>query len=190
LLLTATLVAIAQPALAAVEPRVYVEADPATFALGGFSAHLRVAPSSASPRWTVGLGVYALDLPRLMVDLVPANRNEGWDVRLGLGYGLFVDRRLSSGAGDQGLYAGIQLAAQHLRVRNPRLGADSAHSVNWLVMPRLGYLLRPFGAGFYLLGWLGLGATGRLTGDTRVGSSTYEVFPVIAYAALHLGWSF
>ena len=169
---------------------VYLESDPSTFVLGGFSAHLRVAPA-AWPRWTVGAGAYALDFPRLMVNLAPENRDEGWQVRLRLAYGLFVDRTLWSRRGDDGLFAGVQVALQHFRIRNERLGDTSADSANWLVMPRIGYLFRPFEtSGFYLLGWLGIGATGRLSGETRVGGDSYQVLPVIAFGAVHLGWSF
>ena len=183
----------APPATAAADATssIDVESDPSTFLFGGFSAHLRLAPSSQ--QWMVGLGVYALDLPRAMVDLVPANRGEGWDVRLRLGYGLFVDRMLGArqaGQRHEGALVGVQIAAQHLRIRNEQLGSTSASSMNWLIMPRIGYLFRPFDAGLYLLGWLGVGATGRLSGDTRVGADSYQVFPVIAFAALHLGWSF
>src|SRR5262245_12325763 len=86
----------------------YAETDPATFALHGYSAHRRVAPAWW-PRWTVGAGVYALDLPPPMVELRPSNRDEGWEVRL-LGYGVFVDRFLTRD--DEGWFAGVQLAAQ------------------------------------------------------------------------------
>lgn len=183
-----------RPACAADERAspVSAEIDPATFLLRGYSAHVRLAPRSW-PRWTVGVGVYALDLPAAMVDLVPANRAEDWQVRLRLGYGLFVDRllwRRAGGQPDEGVLAGVQIAAQHFRVRNDRLGPESAKMVNWLLMPRIGYLLRPFAARFYLLGWLGLGGTGRISGDARVGADSYQVFPVIAFAAVHLGWSF
>jgi len=192
---TAPRAAVAAPAVATAtstptETAVYLESDPSTFLLGGFSAHVRVAPS-VWPRWTVGAGAYALDFPRLMVDLAPANRDEGWQVRMRLGYGVFVDRTLWSRRGDDGLFSGVQLALQHFRVRNDRLGPAAADSTNWLIMPRIGYLFRPFDtSGFYLLGWLGVGATGRLSGDTRVGADSYQVLPVIAFAAVHVGWSF
>lgn len=176
------------PTSATAEPQIFVETDPATFALRGFSAHLRVAPASR-PRWVVGVGAYALDLPPPMVELAPSNRDEGWDVRFEIGYGLFVDRFLR--APGEGPFAGFQVAMQHLRIRNERLAAEDARAANLLVMPRVGYLWRPFdGAGLYFNGWLGVGVTGVVAGDTMVGAERYRVLPVIPYAAVHVGWSF
>jgi hypothetical protein len=185
LLLAALLGAI--PAIAAADPTVYVETDPATFAFRGYSAHLRASPA-AHPRWVIGAGAYGLDLPAPMTELAPSNRDEGWDVRITLGYGLFVDRFLR--APGTGPFAGVQVAAQHLRIRNHSLDPADARAVTLLAMPRVGYLWRPFEAGFYLSGWLGLGVTGVVAGDTTVGSDRYRVLPIIPYAAVHVGWSF
>src|SRR5438874_11795861 len=59
---------------------VMIETDPATFALNGFAAHLRVVPRRAHV--AVGVGVYALDFPSLLVDINGSNRGEDWSVRL------------------------------------------------------------------------------------------------------------
>lgn len=160
---------------------VMVEVDPSTFVLGGFSAHVRFEPRPAQ-RWLVGAGLYALDLPSLVVDLNPANRDEAWDVRFRLGYGVFVDRLLGHGRG--GPSVGIQVALQHMGAGQPN--AEQARFVNALVMPRVGYTVHPFDGRFYVFGWLGVGATGTVAGRT----GGYDVFPAVAFAAVHAGMRF
>jgi hypothetical protein len=59
-----------------------------------------------------------------------------------------------------------------------------------VVMPRVGYLFRPFDAGFYVMPWLGLGATARIGGNVLVGGEKYDVFPLVAFATVHAGWRF
>ncbi len=157
-----------------------VETDPSTFVLGGFAAHVRIAPA-ATPRWLFGVGAYALDFPSFMVNLAPANRDEGWSVRLRLGYGVFVDRYLTDST--EGPFIGIQVAAHHLGASR---SDERNRFVNGLVMPRVGYTWRPFESGFYVLGWFGAGFTRTLAGS----AGDYDVFPLLAFGAVHVGWRF
>lgn len=186
LVLVLAAAAAAAPARAdAAAPAVYVETDPATFALGGWSGHVRVALPGRRA-WTVGVGAYALDLPRLLIDLDAANRDAGWGVRIRVGYGGFVDRFVRRAG--RGPFVGVQLAAQHLEVG--RAGA-AARATALLAMPRAGYHWRPSAAvGLYLTAWVGLGARAVVAGDTAVGAARYHVSTLVPYAALHVGWSF
>lgn len=161
---------------ASARAEVYVETDPSTFVLAGWSAHLRVGPAS-TPHWTFGLGGYALDLPSLIVEM--GNPDGGWDARIRVGYGVFVDRYFRDDR--RGAFAGMQLALQHLRAERP---GEEVRFIDALAMPRVGYTWFPFESGFYLLGWVGVGVTAPIAGDTR----DYDVFPVIGFGAVHLGW--
>ncbi|MBL8621414.1 MAG: hypothetical protein JNK64_08930 [Myxococcales bacterium] len=186
LLLVLAAAAAAAPARAdAAAPAVYVETDPATFALGGWSGHVRAAlPGHRA--WTVGVGAYALDLPRLLIDLDAANRDAGWGVRIRVGYGGFVDRFVRRAG--RGPFVGVQLAAQHLAVTR---AGGAARATALLAMPRAGYHWRPSAAvGLYLTAWVGLGARAVVAGDTAVGAARYHVAALVPYAALHVGWSF
>lgn len=198
LLLLAALVALplvpaparAQDAGASTE--IFVETDPATFVLRGFAGHVRVRPA-ALPRWLLGVGMYAMDFPSLLVDLSPANRDEGWDVRLRLGGGVFADYFLRPAPA--GWFIGAEAALLGLRASR---GAEAARFVNVLLMPRVGYLARPFASGFFLMPWLGVGVTARVAGSADAGGETYELYPVSLsdsahvawHAALHVGWRF
>ena len=77
-------------------PHFMLEIDPATFAMNGYSAHARMALGLDS-KWVLGFGVYGLDIPKLMVDMDPKNRDKGWDVRLTFGAGLFAAQHPAAG---------------------------------------------------------------------------------------------
>lgn len=159
-----------------------LETDPSTFAFRGYAAHARIAPGAGHV--ALGGGIYALDFPKPLVDLNGKNRGEGWDVRLEVGGALFADYYLRPHA--EGWFVGAELALQ--RYRYARDGAPGAHATNVVVMPRAGYQWRPFHAGFYVMPWAGLGVQGKVAGTETVGNQKYDVFPLVPYGALHLGW--
>lgn len=190
-LVLAALVATATPADASTSPaetarapHLLVETDPSTFAFGGFAAHARLTFGHAA----VGLGAYAMNFPDVLVDNLPGNRGEDFGVRLQLGVGAFGDWFVRDDS--KGLFVGAQAAVQRYRYTHDAVPDATGHGTNVLFMPRVGYLYQPFDAGFYLEPWMGLGLTARVAGDGRVGDRTYRVFPVIPYAALHVGWRF
>lgn len=163
-----------------------IETDPSTFAFGGFAAHVRVSP--ARSHVALGVGAYAMDFPKVLVDSLPGNRGEDFGVRLRLGVGLFGDWFPREDL--QGWFVGAQLAVQRYRYTNEAAPDATGSATNLLLMPRVGYLYQPFDAGFYLQPWVGLGLTTRVAGEARVGSHEYALFPLVPYAALHVGWRF
>ena len=163
-----------------------VEADPVPFALDGFSLHARIA-HRALPGWVFGAGLYGLRFPGFYQDIFPRNRGEGWNSRIRHAHALFVDYHFAGRP--QGLFVGLQVAAQRLEVTNDNVQAAAAESVNLLAMGRVGYLWRPFEAGFYVMPWMGLGGTLSL-GDRTVADQAYEVFPLAVFGTAHLGWMF
>ncbi len=167
------------------ETDVLLEVDPATFAWGGFSAHARLRPD-AWPSWSFGAGVYAMDMPSFLVDLDPANRGKSWDARIRLGAALFVDRFL--GEAPRGPFVGLELGVQRMRLENPHLGPGTAQYSALLAMPRAGYLWQPFGSGFYLMPWLGIGVAQRIAGSAELAGEPYHVPRVPMFATLHAGW--
>ena len=175
------------PAFSQSRPVIMVETDPATFALKGYAAHLRVHPEFLG-HWTVGAGAYSLDFPDLFINLNSRNKNRGWDVRLSQGFGLFTeyffDRR------DRGWFMGGQLAAQKFRIKNEATGAAASEFTTLLLMGRFGYRFFLAGENFYLQPWLGIGYTTKISGSNRLGTKTYDIFPVIPFMTVHFGYSF
>jgi len=179
-----TAVVTADPA-AADRPDLRVDVEPAAYVLRGYSVHLRVA-TPWHPRLVAGVGAYGFDMPSLLIDLAPGNRDEAWDVRLSLGTNVFFDYFLGAHA-DHGWLAGAQLGVQHYRIRH---GGDEQTVVTLLVLARVGYEWHPFAQGFYLFPWLGAAIGPVIGGQTMVGGDTYDVAPVVPYGAVELGWRF
>ncbi|MCB9497802.1 MAG: hypothetical protein H6686_13020 [Fibrobacteria bacterium] len=159
-----------------------VETDPATFALKGAAVHVRVR-SAAHPGWTVGAGTYALDFPSPMVDLVEANRDEDWEVRIQPGFGLFVDH--SNRPDGRGMQLGLQVGMQRYEASAPGRKTGDGYW-NLLVMPRAGWEWHPWNNGFYVFPWAGLGWTTTVAGD----AGDFHVAPLVPFATLHAGWEF
>lgn len=160
---------------------VLVETDPATFAMKGAALHLR-ARFESLPGWTFGIGSYALDLPSPMVDMVPQNEGEDWNVRIEPGIGLFADKSLREDG--NGLTFGGQVSLQRFELDAP--GQKAGDAWNLLVMPRVGYHWSPFDNGFYVFPWAGVGYTAPVAGA----AGDYHVAPFVPFATLHVGWNF
>jgi hypothetical protein len=170
---------------AAADTSVMVETDPTTFVFGGFAAHARVVPGQGHV--AMGGGVYALNFPGFLVDMNPNDKGAGWNVRLQLGGALFGDYYFRPN-GD-GWFVGAEAALQQFHYTNDHAPGD-ATATNLVLMPRGGYQWRPFDAGFYVMPWVGLGYQTQIAGSRQVGPRTYDLFPVIPYAAVHVGWRF
>jgi hypothetical protein len=162
----------------------FIETDPSTFVFSGFSAHVRWRPA-VSPRWAFGAGVYAMNLPSIYTKLAADNRGEGWSLRARLGTAVFIDRFFGDTA--DGAFVGIETGTQSLEASR---AGGAARFTTVLLLPRIGYLYRPFASGLYLMPWFGAGMTTRLAGHTDVAGRDYVVFPFIAFATLHAGWRF
>lgn len=163
-----------------------IETDPATFLLDGYSLHFRFTPSSAE-HWVFGAGIYAMEFPGFLRNIVLTNADSDLDLKLTHGYGLFSEYYLR--ADRQGWFVGGQVAVTQFELHNPSLGSD-AHYTTLLIMPRIGYRWYPFQNRFYLLPWLGAGYTPRLSGETSVGSKRYHLSNFLPLFALHLGYDF
>jgi hypothetical protein len=164
-----------------------VETDPATFAFSGYAAHVRVA-TAYLPGLVLGVGFYGMSVPSIMAEIHPSNRDKGWDVELKNGYGLFADYHFSGKP--SGLFVGLQLAVQRWLLRRDRYENAEEYGT-LLAMARVGTLWQPFKtAGFYIMPWVGVGATGKIFGKNSIGDRAYKVFPVTAFGALHVGWKF
>lgn len=162
----------------------FIETDPSTFVFSGFAAHVRWRPA-VSPRWAVGAGVYAMNLPSVYTKLAADNRGEGWNLRARFGTAVFLDRHfLDSG---EGSFVGMEVGTQTLEASR---AGGVAQFTTLLVLPRVGYLYRPFDNGLYIMPWLGAGLSVRVVGHTEAAGKEYAVFPLIAFATLHVGWRF
>lgn len=163
-----------------------VEIDPLTFGFRGYGVHLRVSPPQTE-RLLLGVGAYAMDFPAALVDLNEKNKGEGWQVRVQQGVGLFGEHHFAGV--HQGWFVGGQLGLQAFDIENDGLKGKNSFT-NVLVMAHGGYTWEPFGRGFYLKPWAGVGFTSRLSGENRLESQDYDIAPLSGFAALHVGYRF
>ncbi len=177
------------PASSAAQDRqtLSIETDPATFAFDGYAVHIRLT-LPALPGWRFGAGTYAMDFPALLVDMNPDNKNQGWDVRLNSGIGLFTE--YTPGGKSHGWFVGGQLALQDYQLGNPDSAAGQAEFKTLLMMLHTGYRWFPAGDHFYLQPWAGLGYTQKLDGSAKLGSKEYDIAPVIPFITVHVGYRF
>lgn len=163
-----------------------VEIDPATYVLDGYSLHARLYPEQL-PKWRLGAGIYSLEFPGAFVDMNSDNRDEGWDVDLKQGVGLFMERYLNQER--NGWFAGLQLGYQKYNLENPDLAPSGTHYEALVVMPYAGYLyeLTPQ---WYIQGWAGVGYNEKLSGRTVIATEEYDLSSVITFATLHIGYKF
>lgn len=163
-----------------------LEVDPATFAFRGYGIHLRVQPKN-SKHLLVGAGVYAMNLPDALVDLNGDNKEQGWDVRLNQGFGLFGEYHFSEV--NKKWFAGAQLAFQEYKIQKDYFDGESKYST-LLFLAMGGYTVQPFDFSVYFKFWGGIGYTDKIGGENTIGRAEYKVDPLLLFGALHIGYTF
>lgn len=169
------------------KPHFFVETDPSTFAFDGYAAHFRFTPSGLE-HWVFGVGTYSMKFPDFIVNMDSKDRDQGWDVKLRHGYGLFTDYYFNSAGSD--LFIGGQLAFQNFGIKNSTQGIKESRYSTVLLMPRVGYQWNPFNNGFYIMPWIGIGLETKINGDNSIGNKSYNVSPLLPFATVHFGYSF
>jgi len=160
-----------------------LETDPATLAFNGYAAHLRVSPSSLE-NWSLGVGLYALDIPNFMLD--SANTGKGWKSRLDQGVGLFAEYYLDKSR--RGWFFGAQLAKQNYILSKENSTNESAYQ-NQLLMLHSGYRWYPSPKStWYLQPWLGLGYSQTVSGQTSLSGDNFKINPLVSFATIHIGY--
>ena len=178
--------AFAQKSEEAQKAAISIEIDPATFAFSGYAFHLRLKPKN-SDHLVVGVGAYAMDFPSVLVDLNANNKDDGWDVRLNQGYGLFGEYHFSEV--NKKWYVGAQLALQEYKIQKDFYDGESKYS-NVLLMALGGYTLQPFEFPVYFKFWGGLGYNAQVSGENTIGDAEYDIAPLLMFGALHIGYTF
>lgn len=162
-----------------------VETDPATLAFNGYAAHIRMAPKQWE-NWSLGLGVYALDIPNFM--LTADNKDKGWNSRLQRGIGLFAEYYLNQSR--QGWFFGAQLAKQDYALSKDSNNSETVYS-NQLLMLHSGYRWYPASTNaWYVQPWLGLGYTRTSAGHASLAGEQFHISHFIPFATVHLGYEF
>lgn len=165
---------------------VSIEVDPITFAFNGYGVHLRLSPKN-SKHMLLGVGAYAMDFPKALVDFNSENKDKGWDVRLNQGYGLFGEYHFSEV--NRKWFLGGQLGIQEYKLSNLSQ-AGSTQYTNVLLMGYGGYTWRPFDFGLYIKPWAGIGYTAKVSGENKIGAMEYNIAPITLFATLHIGYTF
>lgn len=173
-------------AVAQEKTKVSLEIDPATFAFKGYGVHLRIQPKN-SEHMLFGIGTYAMDFPDVLVGLNSENKDKGWDVRLNSGVGLFGEYHFSEV--NSGWFVGSQFAIQEYEIENENFAGTESFN-NQLLMGYGGYTFTPFKAPIHIKTWAGMAYTSKISGENTLGVETYDVHPLLMFAAVHLGYTF
>ncbi|OJJ15611.1 hypothetical protein BKI52_37645 [marine bacterium AO1-C] len=167
--------------------RISLEIDPATFVFSGYSAHLRVQPAN-SKHLLLGVGVYSMQLPQLIVDLNLENKDKGWTSKIKLGYGLFGEYYFDKV--NQKWFIGGQVSLQDYEIENTA-STGQATFTNLLLMSYGGYVWAPFKTNrLYLKPWAGIGYTTKVSGQAQIAEQTYDIAPLTMFMTLHVGYTF
>lgn len=172
--------------LAQEKTRVSLEIDPVTFISSGYSAHLRIEPKS-NEHLLLGAGIYAMDMPSAIVNFNENNKDQGWDVRLNQGYGLFGEYYFNEA--NRKWFLGAQTSIQQYKIEKESETGTSTFN-NALVMAYGGYSFQLFQSNLYIKPWAGIGYTAKISGENTLGNSTYDVSPITMFATLHIGYTF
>lgn len=164
-----------------------LEIDPVTFVYKGYGIHLRLQPKN-SKHFLFGVGAYALDVPKYLVNLNEENKEKGWDIRLNQGYSLFVEYHFKEV--NRKWLVGAQVALQQTKIENENIVGREKYT-NFLVMGYFGYTIKPFEKNnFYIKPWAGIGYNSKVVGTNILGNATYDNPPISFLATLHLGYTF
>lgn len=164
-----------------------IETDPSTFIFKGYAVHFRIQPKNTR-HLVLGAGLYALDLPDIMVNLNADNKDKGWNVRINSAYALFSEYYFKDA--NSKWFIGLQTGIQNYKNTNETIMGKEAKYSNLLIMPSLGYNWRPFkNKSFYIKPWSGAGYTTKLNGENNINSLTYTISRVVPFVTLHVGYT-
>lgn len=167
--------------------RFSLEVDPATFAFSGYSLHLRIQPAKSS-HLLLGAGIYSLQLPQLLVDFNPENKDKGWSSKIKLGYGLFGEYYFSKV--NRKWFVGGQTSLQSYTIKNTA-HSEEATFTNVLLMTYGGYVWAPFkNNSLYFKPWAGIGYTSKISGQNQIADKKYDIAPITMFVTLHVGYTF
>lgn len=166
--------------------KISVEIDPVTFGLNGYGIHLKVKPKN-SEHLLIGIGIYAMDMPSVLIDFNKKNKGKDWNVRLNQGYGIFGEYHFSEV--NKKWFVGTQVSMQEYKIENETI-TGSEKFTNALLMAYGGYTWQPFDFGLYIKPWAGIGYTSKLSGSNTLGHLKYDIEPITVFATLHLGYTF
>lgn len=89
-----------------------IETDPSTFLFKGYAFHIRIKPKN-SKHFVIGAGIYALDLPSIMVDRNKDNKTKGWNVRINSAYSFFGEYYFNEA--NSKWFVGLQTGVQNYK---------------------------------------------------------------------------
>lgn len=163
-----------------------IEIDPATFMFRGYGFHFRYKPKNTD-HVVLGFGTYGMNFPDVLVDLNGDNKEQGWDVRLNQGYGLFGEYHFSEV--NKKWFAGAQIATQEYKIQKDYFDGESKYNT-MLLMAMGGYTVQPFDFPVYFKFWGGVGYSGKIGGENTIGKAEYKIDPLLLFGALHIGYTF
>ena len=162
-----------------------VEVDPATYVFSGYALHARYHFAN---HWALSLGTYAMTFPKLLNREAISPGSSSATLKIKSAYGLFLDRYLLNK--NSGLFLGLQIARQNYQLSDSDYPGMRANYSATLIMPRLGYKYQLPHSRFYLLPWVGVGYVSPSVSHPSVGVQDYTIKSTLAFATLHIGYTF
>lgn len=165
-----------------------VETDPLIFVLQGYGGHMKVN-HEALEHWEFGVGGgFSATLPDAFNDMNKNNKDQGWSVKMIKAVGLFSEYYFQTSR--RGWFVGSQAMFQKYRIKNSAIGLEHSDFTTFVIMAHTGYRWFPFKNGFYARPWLGIGYQTKNQGSVNLGEKTYDIFKILPFTAVHLGYQF
>lgn len=163
-----------------------IETDPATFMLKGYAFHIRIQPKN-SQHFIIGAGMYALNLPKLMVNMNSDNKDKGWNVRIQNAISIFGEYYFKES--NRKWFVGLQSGVQNFKNTNDNTATKECKYSNLLIMPSLGYNWHPLKNNLYVKPWMGIGYSTKISGQTSIDNLKYTISPLVPFLTIHLGYT-
>ena len=163
-----------------------IEVDLFAFLSNGYGTYFRYKPANTK-HILLGVGAYGRDIPSALVDINKENKEEGWNVRLNQGYGIFLEYHLNRV--HQGTFFGSQFNLQKYKIGKEAI----ENTVKYTTVGAMvygGYSWQIASSNVYIKPWMGLGYSGKIDGVNVLEGEEYAISHLTPFATLHIGYSF
>ena len=133
----------------------------------------------SNPKYDLSFEVFSIEIPELVINLNPENKDKSWTEKVNYGIALYGDRKL--GEKRNSFWAGAGLVYLNQTVDSP----IEHNEYNQLeILGRIHYKWYPFDNGFYVNPYFALAGRQKINGDT----GSYKLAPLMGFLSVYLSW--